>query len=714
MEAAAPLSRKRFLEPLSRGSDLILVAGILGTLLVLLAPLPPVLMDVLLLVNLTGSLVILLTAACTARALDFSAFPSLLLVMTFFRLALNVATTRLILGNAAERGLSAAGGVVEAFARFVAGSNLAVGIVIFAIIVVVQFIVITKGTTRISEVAARFTLDAMPGKQLGIDADLAAGSISEEEARRRRKEMGGEAALYGAMDGASKFVRGEAVAGIFVTLTNILGGFFLGTVYHGMDVSSAAGLFTRLTLGDGLVTQVPALMVSVATALLVTKGAGTESIGRELGRQLFASDKVFFSAAAFLLVLLPSGLPRLGLLAGAFACTAAGMLLRRGGPAEKDSVEEPHGGRGGDTEAPDQKARSLLVLEPIELEIGFRLIGLVDEARGGDLMARLARVRERIALDLGLVVPPIKVMDNTRLHPAEYSIKLRGNGVGRWRLRPGRYLLSTEAGAPQGIPGTPGIDPVTGRPGLWVDESQCPAAASAGYRLRKVPEIIAEHLDRVIRMHAADVLTREEVSRLISDLRKRAPALVDELIPGTLKLGEVHKVLQGLLREQVSIRDLETILETLADHGDRTRSTFELTEHVRRELARTICGSLAGRDGAIRAVLLDPALEEFLQSSVEKAERGLRLAIEPEMAEALVASITAAVNRFEPSREPVVLACSGMIRAHLRDLVARKVLHLFVLAYEEVTEDFRLEEHGTVALEREAFHGSSEAMGVRQ
>ncbi len=701
MEAPISLNRKTFLDYLSRDSDLILAGGILAILLVIVVPLPSLLLDALLILNIGGSTLLLLSVVCAARPLDFSTFPSALLLVTFFRLALNIASTRLILGNADTGGVSAAGEVIEAFSAFVAGSNLIVGFVVFVILVVVQFIVITKGTTRISEVAARFSLDAMPGKQLSIDGDLAAGTITEAEARKLRRYLSEEASFYGSMDGASKFVRGEAVAGIFIVLTNLLGGFFLGTLYYGMDLGTAASVFTRLSLGDGFVTQVPALMVSVATALLVTRSANKEVLGRELGSQLFLSERTLFAAAAFLVLLLPSGLPVWGLLMGAALCCGSGYLALRHRSGRDPLTAEPEGQNPSKSESPDARARSLLVLEPIELEIGFRLVGLVDDAQGGDLMARLSRVRENVAVEMGLVVPAIKVIDNTRLHPTEYSIKLRANRVGRWRVRPGKWLVSAEAGPPHGIQGSSGPDPVTGKPGLWIDDAQCSQAADMGYRVRKVSEVIADHLDSLIRMHASEVLTREEVSRLIHDLRKRAPALVDELIPGTLKLGDVHKVLQLLLREQVSIRDLETILETLADHGDRTRDTRELTERVRRALSRSICISLAKRDGSIHAALFDPALEEFLQGSMEKSERGLRLAIEPEMAETLVDSIVEQVSRLGNAKQPPVLACSGLIRSHIRDLIAGRVPLCSVLAYEEVGEEFRLESSGTIVLERD-------------
>ncbi|HVR75905.1 MAG TPA: flagellar biosynthesis protein FlhA [Planctomycetota bacterium] len=688
-------------DSLARGADIIVAAGILGTLSVILMPIPPWLLDALLVLNITASFIVLLSTAYVTRPLELRSFPSLLLVMTFFRLALNVATTRLILGTAQEHGTSAAGGVVRAFADFVAGTNLVVGLVIFAIFVVVQFVVITRGATRISEVAARFTLDAMPGKQLAIDNDMAAGSVGEEEAQRRRAGLNDEAAFHGAMDGASKFVRGEAIAGLVITIANIAGGFLIGVLGHGMEPARAAEVFTRLTVGDGLVTQVPALMVALGAALLVTKSAGNERLGVELARQLLMSDRVLFIAAAFALLLIPSGLPVAPLLLASIGCTALGFAARARNADAELVKQAPPAGRSGEPE-PGEKARSLLLLEPLELELGYRLIDLVDEGRGGDLLARLGRARERVALDLGLVVPPVKIEDNTRLHPAAYSIKLRGISMGQWRVRPGHCLVLTEGEPLEGIDGAAGVDPVSGKAGLWVDGSRTSAAAGSGYRVRSVIEVISDHLDKVMRMYAAEILTREEVSRLVNDLRGRAPALVEELIPGTMKLGDLYKVLQGLLAEQVSIRDLETILETLADAHSRTRDIVQLTEEVRLALARSVCGSLAGRDGILHAFLLDPALEEFLQASLKDSGPGARLVMEPEVAEDLLDSVASAVARFPDSRQLPVLVCSGRIRAHLRKLIAARYPFVAVLSYEEVTDDVRLEECGAVALEKAA------------
>jgi flagellar biosynthesis protein FlhA len=689
-------------EARSIGTEAVISAGVIAVLFVILVPLPSFLVDALLVVNITFSLMVLMTAACVARPLDFSAFPSVLLVATFLRLALNVATTRLILGRAQDDGLSAAGRVVEAFAGLVTGGNLVVGFILFVIIVIVQFVVITKGTTRISEVAARFTLDALPGKQIAIDSDLASGLIAREEARSRRQEVSRESDFYGAMDGASKFVRGEAIAGILILCANVAGGFILGTIYHGMDAASAADVFTRLTVGEGLANQIPALMVSVGAALLVTKSAaGGEKAARGLGEQIFLSDRRFFIGACFLLALLPTGIPKPLLIAGAVGCAAIGLSLRprlAAATAERDDAEAvrppPPAG-----EAPEEKARSLLVVEPMVLEIGYRLVGLVDAPGESGLMGRLLRLRERIAGELGLVLPPVKVRDDTRLHPLEYSIKLRGNAVAHGRVRPDRAFVPLHGARAEGVDGERGVDPLTGAEGIWLREEEA-FESGEGSLPRSAPEIIAGHLDGVIRARAAEVLSREEVSRLIGDLRRRAPAIVDELIPGSLRIGDVHKVLQSLLREQVSIRDLETILETLADHAGESRDTAELTEHARRALSRTICGSLAGRDGTIRAIFLDPALEEFLQGSVERTERGVRLALEPELEETLVESVVESLQRLDGPRRPRVLVCSAMVRPLLRGLIARKAPLAAVLAYEEVSEDYRLEPCGSVAVER--------------
>ena len=691
------------------GAEMPLALVLVGILFVILVPLPPGLMDGLLILNLTVSLMVLMTAASVARPMDVSVFPSLLLVVTFFRLALNVATTRLILGNGGQ-GLEAAGGVIRAFGEFVAGKYLVVGFIVFAIIMVVQFVVITKGSTRISEVAARFTLDAMPGKQLSIDNDLASGFIDEQTARQRRAEINDQADFYGSMDGASKFVRGEAMAGIVITLVNIFGGFCVGLMYYEMNLESAARTFTRLTIGDGLVTQIPALMVSVAAALLITKNTAGKSLASDLAHQLFRNDRIFFFAACFLLVLMQSGLPKPALLFAAAVCATAGFLLRARNRVEEEGktvVEEAPGGPPpAAPEESQEKARALLAVEPLELEIGYRLIGLVDEYRGEEddgrssgLMSRLGRVRESVARELGIVVPPIKVRDNVGLHPTQYSIRLRGNVMGIWRLWPGRFFVTAGEEALEGIQGVEGKDPSTGEPGLWVEQSQWSEATNSGYVVRRPEEIIPSHLEAIVRAHAWELLTREEVSRLLSNLRERAPALLEELVPRVLKVGEVQKVLQNLLREQVSIRDLETILEALADHGDESRDPGVLTEKVRQATARSICGALAGPDGTLRVALLAPALEEFLLNSLEESGAVKRLLLEPEISETFTDNAVDVLGRAATPGTRPVLVCSDSLRAQVRELLASKLPAAAVMAYGEVDGSFRLDVRGSVALE---------------
>lgn len=686
--------------PARAAQELPLAAAIVGILLVILVPLPTGAVDFLLVGNIAVSLMVLMTAACISRPLEFNVFPSLLLVITFYRLALNVATTRLILSNAGDAGLAAAGGVVRAFAEFVAGQNVVVGLVIFAILVVVQFVVITRGATRISEVAARFTLDAMPGKQLAIDGELSGGLIGEDEARRRRAELEREADFYGAMDGASKFVRGEAVAALLITTVNLVGGFAIGVLERGMRLEEAAATFSRLTVGDGLVSQIPALMVSVGSALLVTRSSGGEGFALDLRRQLVRDERLFFAAGAFLVALVPAGLPPVPLAAASFGCFAVGFLLRRKEEGPR-AVEEPETAAAEPAPAPagDDRIRSLLAVEPIEVEIGYRLLVLVEEARGGDLVRRLAEIRERLALDLGLVLPPIRVRDNTRLHPREYAVHIRGTCVGRWRIHPDRVMVLPDAETAD-LPGAAeGTDPVTGKRCLWVEAEVVALGPGGSLPFRGARDVLAEHLERLLRLHAADLLTREEVSRLLADLRRKSPALVDELVPGVLKIGEIHKVLQNLLRERVSIRNLEQILEALADRAERTRDAGELTEAARSVLAPSISARLADRNRTLRASLLDPALEEFLQNSLEKTDSGTRLAVEPEMEEALAESMSKALSDMEAKGLPPVLVCSGLVRKHLRDIASRAVPMATVLSYGEVSGGQRLEAFASVSLD---------------
>jgi len=685
-----------------RNLDIPLVLAIIGVLFTIIVPLPPLLLDCLLVTNLTLSMLILLTTVYVVNPLDFSAFPSILLMSTFFRLALNVATTRLILSRAGEEGAGAAGRVVEAFGKFVTGSNPLVGFVIFTILVVIQFVVITKGATRISEVAARFTLDAMPGKQLSIDADLNAGLINEEEARRRRRQVTREADFYGAMDGASKFVRGDAIAGIIITLVNILGGLVLGYAYYRMSVTEAVGIFTLLTIGDGLVTQVPALIVSLASGLLITRSTAEANLGRDVLGQVAGNPKALYLAAGFLLILLPSGLPKGVLLLGAAGAGGLAYLLDRSRALAGSRARAAEGQKR--KEQPAERARQLLAVDLLELEVGYGLIALVDQSRGGKLLDRIARLRDGFALELGLVVPPIRIRDNMQLGSDEYVIKLKGTPVARWSVRP-EHLLAMDPGldsVPNAEPlsGMPTTEPAFGLPALWIPDEEKATAEALGYTVVDISSAIATHLTEVIRQHAADILTREEVSALLNSLKEKSPALVSEVVPEVLKAGDVQKILQNLLRERVSIRDLESILETLGDYAPRIKDTEVLTEYVRQSLARSICQQHRAADGKVHAVTLDPSLEDFIANSIEHTDRGSYLTLSPDMSEGIVGQIAGKIEAMVGQGYSPAVLCAPQVRLQVRRLLEGRIPQVVVLSYNEIVKEVPVDSHGTVVMEK--------------
>jgi flagellar biosynthesis protein FlhA len=687
-----------------RNLDVPLILAIIGVLFTILVPLPPFLLDCLLVLNITLSMLILLTTVYVMNPLDFSAFPSILLMTTFFRLALNVATTRLILSRAGEDGAAAAGRVVEAFGEFVAGSNALVGFVIFTIIIVIQFVVITKGATRISEVAARFTLDAMPGKQLSIDADLNSGLINEEEARRRRRQVTREADFYGAMDGASKFVRGDAIAGIIITLVNIIGGLVLGYAHYRMSLGEAVGVFTRLTIGDGLVTQVPALIVSLAAGLLITRSTAEGNLGRDVLGQMVGNSKALYIASGFLLVLLPSGLPKPVLFLAAAAAAGLAFTLERtrkrtARSAAKEGEKRPE-------EPKVERARALLGVDPMELEIGYGLIALVDQNRGGNLLTRIGMIRDQLALDLGLVVPPIRIRDNMQLGADEYVIKIKANPVARWTVR-AEHCLAMDSGVSEEpraekLVGTATTEPSFGLPALWIPEVEKARAEALGYTVVDITSVIATHLTEVIRQHAAELLTREEVAALLSGLKEKTPALVSEVVPEVLKAGDLQKILQNLLRERISIRDLETVLETLGDFGPKIKDPEVLTEYVRHALARAICQQHRASDGKVHAVTLDPSLEDFIQNSIEHTERGSYLSLSPEMSGGIVGQIASRIESMVGQGYSPVVLCAPQVRLQVRRMLEPKIPQAVVLSYNEIVKDVPVESHGTVLMEKTA------------
>jgi len=693
MKSSSPESG--FVSKIAKRGDTIAAVGVIMIIILIVIPMPPHLLDILLTFNITFSLVIILVSMYTLKPLDFSVFPSLLLVATLFRLGLNVSTTRLILLKAY------AGDVILAFGNFVVGGNYVVGIVIFLVIVVIQFVVITKGATRIAEVAARFTLDAMPGKQMAIDADLNAGLIDDDEARRRRMEIAREADFYGAMDGASKFVRGDAIAGIIITVINILGGLIIGVLQKGMAVSTALHTYTLLTIGDGLVAQIPALIVSTAAGVIVTRAAAEADMGADIVKQMLVQPKAIGLVAVVLLFCgIVPGLPTLPFF---ILSAAAGTIAYLSRQAQK-RPEEPSPSPGAKTQPQREEMediKKLLHIDPMELEIGYGLIPLVDREQGGDLLDRVSMIRRRCALELGIIVPPIRIRDNVELEPDEYLIKIKGTEVTKGKLK-GKSLLAMNPGlAKEKIEGTPTSEPVFGLPAFWIDPSQKGKAERVGYTVVESPAVVATHLSEVIRSHADELLGRQDVQNLIDGMKESHPAVVDELIPKVMGIGGVQKVLQRLLKERISIRDLVTILETLADYGPMVRDVDQLTEHVRKALSRSICKQFSNEKGEINCLTLDPKLEQILSDSIKKTEAETTLALEPNMVRKLFDSISAKLEKFVTANQQPVILCPASIRVHLHRLVEGVLPNLVVLSYREIAPSTKVNSIGMIGLEDE-------------
>ena len=701
----------------SRLSGLLLPATIVGALVVLIVPIPAGLLDVLFAANITLAVLVLLTVLTIKSPREFSAFPTVLLTTTLTRLVLNVATTRLVLTKGAEKGLDAAGGVIRAFGQFVAGDQIVVGAILFAIIIIIQFVVITRGATRIGEVAARFMLDGLPGRQMAIDADLHAGLIDQGEASKRREDVYRQADFFGAMDGAGKFVRGDAIAGVIITFVNICGGLYIGVVQSGMSVSEAGGIFTKLTIGDGLVTQVPAFLISLAAGLIVTRSSSESDLGRDVAGQLLGRAGVLAAAAAFLILLSFTALPKAPLWTIAFALGVGAYLLRSRQKTEQDSSREVLEQETRHVEArPNQataaplvahatgepaseRMEDLLHVDPLELEIGYRLIALADPTRGGDLLDRIRQVRQRIARELGLLVPQVRIRDEMGLNPNEYQVKIRGASVGRATAYAGRLLAVPPTGMGARPDGRDGVDPMTGQPAVWIHADGREVAELAGCRVLESSAVVAGHFGEILFAHADELLTHEQAGRLLDRARETSPALVDEVVPGLLRAGEVQRVLQNLLRERVSIRDLETILETLAEHAGKTRDTDLLTERVRVGLGRRIIQQYRGDDGRLRVVTLSRSLDERLGALAEETRPAESLGAET------VREIVRAVARgvgllVEAGRPPVVLSSSAA-RAVLKDLTRVDLPRLVVLGQGEIPRDTPVEVLGTVVEEEQ-------------
>ncbi len=662
---------------------------------VLLVPLPTQLLDLLLAANITLSAVVLLTIMYLQHPLEFSAFPSLLLAMTLLRLVLNTATTRLILTNV-DAGTAAAGHVVEAFGEFVTAGSLAVGVIIFVILSVIQFAVITKGATRIAEVAARFTLDGMPGKQMAIDADLNAGLIDEAEARRRRTEITAEADFYGAMDGASKFVRGDAVAGLIITIVNIFGGIYVGMVENGMPLMECLRVFTKLTIGDGLVAAIPAFIVSVGAGMLVTRSNARSNLGEDLLGQLTSRPIALALAAIFLGFLAFTGLPTIPMLLLGGSCGGLAFALS----ARRAQVAAAAAGQAKVEARKPEKVETLLAVDPMELEVGYGLIRLVDRKQNGDLLDRITNIRRQIATDLGIVVPPIRVRDHLKLEPNQYVIKLKGVEIARGECLPG-YLLAIDNGmVTSPVVGIDTREPAFGLPALWISEQQKLDAEQRNYTVVPCSSVLATHLTEVIKRHADELLTRQQTHKLLEALKEKSPKAVDDVIPDVVKPGELQRVLQNLLRERVPIRDLETILETLGDWAPRTKDPDILTEYARHALARAICQMYKDDRNVIRVVTLDPKLEDLLNTHLERSDRGTFLTLPPDTQNRIVGAIRSRLEQAMggAAGQTVALLCSPQVRMWVRRLIEGTLAHVPVLAYNEIVRGIEVRSLGLVVL----------------
>jgi flagellar biosynthesis protein FlhA len=678
-----------------RHSDLVAAGGVVLIVAMLIIPLPPMLLDFFITLNIAAALMIVVATMYVPRALDFSSFPSVLLLTTLFRLAINVSVTRLILLH------GDAGHVVEAFGNFVVGGNIVVGLVVFLILIVIQFVVITNGAGRVAEVGARFTLDAMPGKQMAIDADLNTGQITDEEARRRRAEIAQEADFYGAMDGASKFVKGDAMAGILITGINLLGGIVIGVVQQGMPMAEAGHHFSLLSVGDGLCAQIPALLISVATGILVTRSAGQDNLGSTVSNQIFDQRKAPLIAGAMVLMFgLVPGLPKFPFFLIGALLFGVGWSLRN----KPNSVQRAAADRAAKAAAPEQAqlpapkdaALDALALDPLELAIGFGLVPLVDQQAGGTLLARVGTIRRQIASELGMVIPPVRIRDDIGLDSHEYVLRVRGTEVARAGVMAGHHMAMNPGDAMGQLPGIPTTEPAFGLPAVWIPESGRAEAEALGWTVVDAESVVVTHLTEMIRAHASELLTRQETRHLLDQLKETNEAVVNEIVPDVLSLGEVQRVLQALLREGVSIRDLGSVLEAIGDKARLTRDPAMLAEYARQALGRTIVAPYLDQEGTLRVIAIDPTLEQGMAEALVQTADGEFLAMDPAQASSIVEAAAEQVDLAIATGARPVLLCSARVRRHLRQLCQQRLPQLAVCSYNEIAPGIGVETTGVI------------------
>lgn len=674
-------------------TDLGLGIYILVAIIFFIVPMPSVLLDVLLAFNISIAMIILFNAMFSKEALDMSYFPTILLFTTIFRISLNVSSTKLILMYGEP------GNVVETFGNFVGGGNLIIGTIVFIILVLIQFMVINKGSERVSEVTARFTLDAMPGKQMAIDADLNTGAITDVEAQQRRKKIQDEASFFGAMDGATKYVKGDAVAGLIITIVNLVGGIAMGMLYGGLTMSDAMNKYTILTIGDGLVSQIPSLMISLATGILVTKASKDADMGDALITQLFSIPKVLYmvgGSMVFLGIATPLNFFIFAAYGGSFV--AAGLVMSKKLGVEHIEEEVNEEEAGAEEIRRPENVVSLLQVDPIELEFGYGIIPLADVNQGGDLLDRVVMIRRQIALELGCVVPIIRLRDNIQLNPNQYLIKIKGVPVSEGEILFDHYMAMNPGYVEEEITGIPTFEPSFHLPAIWINENQRERAETLGYTVVDPPSIIATHLTEVIRSHLDELLTRQDVQNLINNVKEANTTLVDELVPKLLSVGEIQKVLQNLLKEGISIRDLITIFETLADYASTTRDSDVLTEYTRQSLKRAISNKFFPQNETTSVVTLDPKIEQDIMDSVKQTEQGAYLTLDPEKSQNIINAVNEEITKLQNLGKSAIVITSPIVRMYFKKLTSDYFKDLVVLSYNEIDSNVELQSVGMVTI----------------